>query len=330
MDSKREQAMVGLFVVVATGLLLATVFKLSGVLARGDFTYRTYFKFAAGLQPGTTVSYAGVKVGRLEELHVAKQEAGANDGRGMVEVILRVKPDTPVKADSVVRILSLSALGENQIDILPGSATAARAADGAILPSKEFYGLPQIAESLEELSPEAKRLLQQLNTRVSELQVTISRVTALMNDQNRSNLNASLADIRGMLQEDRPIVHRTLTNVETTSNKMPALMDDLKKAIADAKTSINHIDEMVGENKESFHKSVEELRRALASAESAMGQIDRTLNYNAQNIDEILDNIRMTTENLKQFTNLIKQRPASLLHSSGPPDRKPGEPPKQQ
>jgi len=34
--------------------------------------------------------------------------------------------------------------------------------------------------------------------------------------------------------------------------------------------------------------------------------------------------MRHTTENLKEFTDLIKSRPAALLRSSGPRDRKPG------
>ena len=51
MDSKQESALVGLFVIVAAGLLVATVFLLSGTLGRGDVAYHTYFKNAGGLAP---------------------------------------------------------------------------------------------------------------------------------------------------------------------------------------------------------------------------------------------------------------------------------------
>ena len=53
MESKREQALVGLFVLVAAGLLIVTVFLLSGKLGRGNIPYRAYFKNAGGLAPGT-------------------------------------------------------------------------------------------------------------------------------------------------------------------------------------------------------------------------------------------------------------------------------------
>ncbi|HEY7680504.1 MAG TPA: MlaD family protein [Terriglobia bacterium] len=323
MDSKREQAMVGLFVVVATGLLLATVFALSGTFRRGALGYKTYFKFAGGLQPGSAVSYSGVKVGRVEEVRISAQRPGE------VEVSLSVAPHVPVKTDSLVKILSLSALGENQVEIAAGSAGAPRAQDGAVLPSKEPFGIPQLAEKLEAIGPEAEKLLQQLNSRVGELQVTITRVNDMLNDTNRANISGSIADVRGMLAENRPVVRRTLSNVDATTAKFPPLVDDLKKAIADAKLSINNIDAVVTENRPSVRKSLEELSKTLTAADSAVSQMDRTLNYNAENIDEILDNIRITTENLKQFTELIKQRPASLIRSSGPPERKPGTPPKE-
>jgi len=55
MESKREDALVGLFVLVACGLLIVTVFLLSGTLGHGDTPYRAYFKNAGGLSPGAEV-----------------------------------------------------------------------------------------------------------------------------------------------------------------------------------------------------------------------------------------------------------------------------------
>ena len=53
MESKREQALVGLFVIVASALLIATILYLSGSLSSGLVPYHTYFKNAGGMIPGT-------------------------------------------------------------------------------------------------------------------------------------------------------------------------------------------------------------------------------------------------------------------------------------
>jgi hypothetical protein len=55
MESKREQALVGIFVLVVIALLIVTVFFLYGLSGGESIHYRVYFKNAAGIGPGTEV-----------------------------------------------------------------------------------------------------------------------------------------------------------------------------------------------------------------------------------------------------------------------------------
>ena len=323
MEARKEQALVGLFVLAASGILLATIFTISGALGRTGATYHTYFKFTAGMQPGTPVSYGGVKVGRIEQLRIDPQKPG------VVEVLFSVGPGVPVKTDSVAKIISFSALGENQLELTAGSPEAKPAPDQSVLQSKEFFGISQLSDTLEALSPEAEKLMKNLNLRVEELRATITRVNDLINDQNRANVSASLGNVRGMLEENRPRLKSTMTHIEATSAKMPALVDDFKKTVKDANEALLKIDAMIGENRPDIRASILELRKTLAAATETLEQMNRTLNYNSENIDEILENIRVTTENLKQFTDTIKSRPYTLIRATKSPDRKPGEAPKQ-
>jgi phospholipid/cholesterol/gamma-HCH transport system substrate-binding protein len=50
MQPKREQALVGLFVLIAVALLLATVFTVSGAFGRSTTKFHAYFPFAGGLE----------------------------------------------------------------------------------------------------------------------------------------------------------------------------------------------------------------------------------------------------------------------------------------
>ena len=61
---KREQAMVGLFVIVAAALLVGTIFALSGVTGRRVKSYHAFFSFAGGIEPG--VRFGGT-------VHAARQ-----------------------------------------------------------------------------------------------------------------------------------------------------------------------------------------------------------------------------------------------------------------
>lgn len=319
MSSKKEQAWVGLFVLVAAGLLVATVFALTGLFDRGGVTYRTHFQFAAGLEPGATVRIGGMKSGRVERVLIDDTSSPAR-----IEVTFRVRPGSPVKTDSVAKVSTISLLSDTYLEVGLGTPGSPPAPEGAVLPSKEFFGFDQLSETLSALSPQVETLAKELNNRVVELRETIARVNDLMSDSNRANVAASLADVRGMLADNRPKVTSTLANIESASARIEPLLDDFSKTVKQADEALAKVDAMIGENREDVRGAITDLRRALNSTNSLIQQVDRTFLYNAENIDEILENVRLATENLKQFTDTIRARPASLIRSTGPPERKPG------
>jgi len=315
--AKREQALVGLFVLIVTAVLVFVIFSLSGLLGRTTTTYRASFRFAGGLEPGAAVRYAGgPKVGRVEQLRLDP----ANPAQ--IEITFTVKPEIPVKTDSAVKIMSLSPLGENHLEIAPGTPQAAHAPNGAALRAEPYVDFNAITARLDSLGPKIEMLVDTLNSRAQELKETVARINDLMNPHNRANVSASLGHVRGLLEEDRPKIKSTLGHMDTASAKIAPLLDDFKKTVAQAQQALDHVDTMVGENRDDVRQAVIELRQALISAKSLTGQLDRTLDVNAENIDELLENMRHTTENLKEFTDIIKSRPSSLIRSSSPKERR--------
>lgn len=322
MDSKREQALVGLFVLVVAALLIVTVFVLSSTLSRGFTPYRAYFRNAGGLEPGTEVRYAGgPPVGRVERV-----QSDPSDPSRM-EVDFTIRPDIPVKTDSTVTITSLSPLGDNFLGINPGTTAAARASSGATLKSVDYMSLDDVKGMIAQMEPTANQLLNNLNDRVVSLKATVDRVNDLLNDRNRANIGESLANVRGMLEEDRPAVHSTLNNINNSSAKLGPLIDDFRKTSAQANDALAHIDAMLGEDRPDIHQAVISLRQALASAASLTDQLDRSVNTNSENLDEIIDNLRHVTENLNSFTETIKTRPYTLIRASGLKPHNPGQAP---
>jgi phospholipid/cholesterol/gamma-HCH transport system substrate-binding protein len=324
MESKREQALVGLFVLVAAGLLVATVFLLSGTGRRGDIAYRAYFKNAGGLGPGAEVRYAGgPAVGRIERVGSDRQDPTR------MEIDFSVAPEVPVKTDSVATISSISPLGDNFLGILPGTAAAPRASPGAALKSSEYVSFADLAALVSGLGPNANDLLNNLNARAVTLKETLDRVNDLLSDKNRANISASLRNVRGMLDEDRPAIHGAITNLNRATAQVTPLLDDFRKTSAEAHETLTHLDAAISEDRPDLREAVASLRQALASASVLTDQLNQTLNTNAENLDEILDNLRHVSENLNSFTETIKTRPYTLIRASGIKPRKPGEmPPK--
>lgn len=321
MEARREQAFVGLFVIVAAGVLIATVVGITGAFGRTAKTYHAYFPFAGGLEVGSTVRYAGgPKVGRIEKLRLDPQNPA------QIEAVLSVQSDLPVKTDSHVRIMSMSPLGDNHLEIIPGTPHAGLAPDGSTLLADKYLDLNAITERINDIAPEAQQLLHTLNERATELKVTIDRVNDLLSAQNRANLSGTLAQTRQMIAEDRPLVKSTLGHINASSEKIGPLLDDLKKTAAEANKALTHVDAMIGENRADVRQAVLELRKSLNNVTSLTGRLDQTLDVNSENIDELLENLRHVSQNLKEFTDTIKTKPYTLIRSSNPREHKTGEP----
>lgn len=320
MESKSEQTMVGVFVLIAGTVLVATVFALSGAFSGSAVTYRAYFPFAGGLEPGATVRYAGgPKVGRVEKLRLDPKDSSR------IEITFSVQSGLPVKTDSRVKIMSLSPLGDNHLEIVPGSEKATLAAEGAILPSDPYVDFNALTAKINDIAPQAQQLLKTLNDRATEVKVTLDRVNDLINDQNRGNLARTLADTRGMIAENRPTVKSTVQNLSFATQKLEPLLQDLRKTSAQANETLNHVDSMIGENRADVRNAVIELRQSLTNLMDLTGHLDQTLDVNSENIDELLENLRHVSQNLKEFTNTIKTRPYTLIRSNNPREHRSGE-----
>lgn len=319
MNNRREQAWVGLFVLIAAALLIGTVLAVAGTFSVGGVAHHSYFKSAGGLLPGATVRYAGMKAGRVETVRVDPQDSTR------IDVAFTVERAIPVKTDSVAKITSLGPLDENYVEVGTGTKDAPLAPPGSEVKSVATVGIADLGDMIGNLAPVAQQVLQNLNQRLTELQLTVARVNDLLNDRNRTNVSEGLGNLNAMLAEDRPKVSATLTNVQTASAKIIPLLDSLKTTMKQANDALSHIDSVVLENRQDVRTAVVELKQTLLSASSLMEQLKNTMDRNTDNIDEILVNLRITTENAKQLTESLKTRPSVLIRGDTVKDRKPGE-----
>ncbi|HLY18861.1 MAG TPA: MlaD family protein [Bryobacteraceae bacterium] len=337
MDATRERTLVGLFVLIAGGLLFGTMLAVSGGMGVSTVSHRAYFKFAGGVQAGAPVRYGGLGVGKVTRVRVDPGDSTR------IEIEIAVDKDAPLKTDSVAKISTLGPLTDNYVEIGTGTAHAALAPPGSVLPSVEAFGLPQLGDAAQAMLPDIHRAIDKLNQNLDGLQVTLARANDLLNDRNRASISRSLnnvdhllADARpkvtdsldnlnGMLTESRPRVAATLTNVQDLTTRLAPILDDLKTTTTRANDTLAHVDGTLVENRPDIRTSVAGLRDTLARSTVLLDHLNQTLSQNSANIDELLDNLRLSTENLRALTETLKRSPASLIRGVRVADRKPGE-----
>lgn len=320
MSPKSEQTLVGLFVLVAAGLLLGAVFTIHRSFGQAPKTYHSYVQFAGGLEPGSIVRYEGMpKVGRVESLSIDPSDPTR------IDLTFSVQPDLIVKTDSAVKIMSMTSLADNHLELLAGSAGAATAPAGSLLPSKEYIDFNTLAEQINNVAPQAQHLIATFDDRAGQLKVTLERVNDLLNAQNRANLSATLAETRGLITDSRPQVKTALQNINELSEKLTPAIADLRKTSDEATNVMAHFDSALTEDQPEIRQALTQLQGTLRSLSELTGQLNQTLDVNSENIDQLLDNMLHVTENLKEFTQTIKTQPSSLIRASNPREHKTGE-----
>ena len=269
MQPNRERVIVGLFVVVCGVLMFGTLLAIWGGVTNSGVHYRTFFKFAGGIQPGGAVRYEGLRAGRVELVRVDPSDSTR------IEVDLVVNPQTPIKSTSIARVASLSPLSDNYIEVSAGGNDAAIAAPGSVLPSAEAFNLAQLGDLVQDIAPRMQSALAKLDHNLEGLQTTVARANDLLNDRNRtniaaliaraddlvndtnrSNLAASLSQIHQLLDDVKPKLAAVLTNVQEATGKIAPLLDDVKVATARADQALAHLDALLAENRGDLRASL--------------------------------------------------------------------------
>ncbi len=173
----------------------------------------------------------------------------------------------------------------------------------------------------------ANRMVNYLDDRILVLadnaNQILSSLQTVVRPENRQHLQAFLANADGILEESRPSLKKTLSNVEIASGKLAPAIDNANKAVTRADTLVGNFNDIAVQNRVALHTALLSLRQSLPDAQWVMGDLDDTLMTNRDNLDGTLENIRVSSENLKQFTDTIKQRPFSLIRVKAEKDRIP-------
>lgn len=314
MEARREQAAVGALVLIAAAILVYTLFAIGGVFRARGSVYHASFEFIGGLQAGQTVRFGGMAVGEIRAVRVDPERPTR------IEVEFAVDPTTPVRRDSVARITSLGPLGDNYLELTTGSRDAPLLPPGSEVQAEPYVSLNDVVANLDALTPRVERLL-------DELTATASEARDLLNETNRNNVAGSLADLRRILEDGRPKIAETLSNLDRATAALTPVLENLEKTVEGTDRTVSTVRAVVDENRPDLRKTVESMRATMERADRVMTRVDSILSSNEGNLWETLDDLRVTMENLKEFSDEIKRRPASLIRGGALPDRKPGERP---
>jgi ABC-type transporter Mla subunit MlaD len=103
--------------------------------------------------------------------------------------------------------------------------------------------------------------------------------------------------------------------------KIDRLTDQLTTLTQHADSTIQNVNGTVTDMRQPMQKDLAELQNTLQEARGLLANMQVMVKANDYKIDDLVDNLRTTTDNLDQLTESLKQRPWSLIRIKQPKER---------
>jgi phospholipid/cholesterol/gamma-HCH transport system substrate-binding protein len=301
------EAKVGAFVLGCFSILAFTLIYLVNAEFNGHTVpYRTYLRYAGGLEPGAPVLFGGINVGKI----TAVQPAVSDPTK--IEILLDVKQNTPVNEKSVAKLGLVSVMSGAALSITTGSNDAKRLPPGSMISSQEAASLDEIAGKMAVVADNANSLITQARGELEgisgDARSLLANLNTVTGKPNQQRIRAVLDNVNEMLATERPKIDR--------------LTDQLNTLTQHADDTVQNVNGTVTDVRQPIRTDLADLQSTLLQARQLLSDIQVLVRANDFKIDDTIENLRMATQNLDELTDSVKQRPWSLIRIKQPEDRK--------
>ena len=301
------EAKVGTFVLGCAAILSFTIVHLVNAQLSGHTApYRTYLRYAGGIEPGAQVLFGGINVGKITAVRPWTSDPTK------IEILLDVKENTPLNEKSVAKLGLVSVMSGAALSISTGSNDARRLPPGSVITSQEGASLDEITDKMAIAADNANGLITEVRGELGgisgDARTLLTNLNTVAGKANQQKIQAVLENVNGMLATDRPKIDR--------------LTDQLNALSQHADETIKNVNGTVTDLREPIRNDLANLQSALLQAKQMLADMQVVVRSNDYKIDDVIEHLRTTTENLDELTNSVKERPWSLIRIKEPEDRK--------
>jgi len=315
MDTKVNYTLVGVFVFsFGLGLVLFLLWMAKYGFEEPDFNHYTILvaESVSGLNIESPVKFRGVEVGRVDAINIDSENSE------IVKVLIAVKPNTPIKQDSVAVLTAQGITGLSYLELKGGSKKSPRLAPGGVI---------QAGQSL-------FNKLENSATNVGDgIVFTLKRVDALLSEKNilaietlLTNLSILSNSLTVLVEQRLPLIINSenagnlegvLENLETITRQVQAqlpliLSDENVANIAKTLSSVASIGKNIEPESKKMRQLVKttlELEKIAATTFQDYSELSVALNKLSASVQQRIDSgeydLRQMTEHHLETLNAL-------------------------
>jgi phospholipid/cholesterol/gamma-HCH transport system substrate-binding protein len=327
MEDSKRYARLGLFVVVSVAVLGAALLVLGGRnWLQPSFTFETYFNNSvAGLELGAPVRFRGVPLGQVTKIltSAATYEREVPLSRRREYIVVRVEVNLSAREVAQMRqdAVALSRRGlraQTQLAGITGQQyLALDFMDPKKYPPLEFEWtpkytyLPAAPSSVGEIVAKAQAFLANLNDAdIKQLGLNLNR---LVSDVDGKLGELPVAELSGSARDVLANANHTLVRLDSVATRLDSLIGDpaLGETLQNAAVFSGRIRKISDDG---------DLDRLVKGTNEAAERLDVLLGDNQYDMRAIVQDLRVTADNLRALSVTIRRDPTGVL-LGGPPEK---------
>jgi phospholipid/cholesterol/gamma-HCH transport system substrate-binding protein len=294
---ERDQAAVGSVTIVLLVLGLLVAFNSDDLpIIGGGTTYTAEFRESAGLRPGNEVRLAGVKVGAVRTVELARNKVVVDFRVKDVSLGDRSRISIQIKTllgDKFLAVESAGSTPQSANDPIPLSRTMTPfdivPAVGKLSQTVDRIDTGQLAESFRVLSDtfaNSPRHMKDTLTGLSELSGTLST-----RDEQLEQLLANTADFSEVVADRDSQLQELFSDAALLLQELELRRDAVHTLLTGTKTLADELRGLVADNQEQLRPALDKL-----------GEVTTILSRNQDNLSESL---RSLAPYVRMFNNVI-------------------------
>lgn len=300
MENKAHAFAAGLFVLILGACALLAVFWLGGIQDKTNDYVVVTKQNIGGLNPQAQVRYRGIRVGKVSDIRLDPEDYTN------ILITISVRDDVPLTHGTVAKLNYQGVTGLAHILLLETGKDKTPLAPNDEEPP-HIQMLPSMLDELSEMGVASMR----------QVQLLVSNLNALLNDQNRQHLGQTMANLDAASGQVKPAIEQlnlslrqiakllsedNLASVQRTTKELGPLLADTRRLLGSMQATTEKLDGAIGE----------------ASGAGTAALVPR--------LNDMATDISATSRQLGRLLRILEESPQGLVFGTPELPPGPGEP----
>lgn len=292
-SSEFKVGLVGIVAIVfAVWFVLITDDRPDGAI--NGYVVYAEFENAEGVYPHSQVRMAGVPVGSVLDVQLSG---------GVARLAIEMSGEVTLPTDSVVELKGAGVLGDKTVAVVPGTAAALLKNGDTIKTRKGGIDVEGLTTKVTDITVDVKA-------------ITSSLRATLEDEKLRSNLDATVENMKALSEQMRDITAANQAEVSAIATNMRDISETLKRLVNAGGPEVES--QLVR-----IHETIDSLNRTAGEVEQIAGRINAgegTLGYlinndtPARQVEETLGQVNRTVDEVNALVSSVNDLQAQVFY----------------